>query len=545
MSTFASPYKITIPQNMALTEFVTEHWTKFPEKVAIVDSASGRRIKYGQLLTQIGTVAQELKARGVKEGEVVGIHLPNTPEYISTFQAVASLGAVNTTSNPLYTPTELAHQFRDSKAKYAITIPQLVDTVKAAAAESGVKDIWVLGAESGKFLLANDGVTKPKSGPLDPATKVVVLPYSSGTTGLPKGTMLSHLNLISNVEQCIGHPEFNVGLKQEDVCLGLLPQYHIYGMTFCSMTCMRLGTTLVSLPKFDPLHFLETMVKEKVTFAPLVPPIINFLARHPAVAKADLSALRIIFSGAAPLDAETQKTLQDRFKHVKACQGYGMTELSPVSHIPHPGKIKYGSVGLTVPNAVSKIIDESGKSLPPGEKNVGELCVKGPNTMLGYLNNLEATKKTIIDGFVHTGDVAWRDEDGYVYIVDRLKELIKSKGFQVAPAELEGLLLQHPLIMDAAVVGRTDARAGEVPVAFVVKKTAPIGNAPGSQELTAVTEQEVKDWVADKVAEYKQLANVIFVDAIPKSAAGKILRRLLKDKAEAAGKAAAPAAPMA
>lgn len=414
-----------------------------------------------------------------------------------------------------------------------MTTPPFYETVKAAAKESGVKDIWVLGTESGKFLHANDGKTAPKTaGPIDPASKLVVLPYSSGTTGLPKGTMLSHLNLIANVEQCIGNPEFNVGLRQDDVCLGLLPQYHIYGMTFCSMTCMRMGTTLVTMPKFDPQAFLETMAKHKVSYAPLVPPIINFLARHPLVDKADLSTLRIIFSGAAPLDGETQKTLQNRLKNVIAAQGYGMTELSPVSHIPKLDKVVYGSVGMTVPNAASKIIDESGKALPPGPQNVGELCVSGPNVMLGYLNNPSATAKTIIDGFVHTGDVAWRDEDGYVYIVDRLKELIKSKGFQVAPAELEGLLLQHPLIMDAAVVGRSDERAGEVPVAFVVKRTMAIGNAPGAQPLAELTAEDVKRFIGDKVAEYKQLADVVFIEAIPKSASGKILRRLLRDKAD-------------
>jgi acyl-CoA synthetase (AMP-forming)/AMP-acid ligase II len=206
-----------------------QHFETYGEKPALIDGMSGRKVTYRDLLFRIGTAAKGFAARGIRDGDVVGIHMPNMPEYIVAFQAAASLGAVNTTSNPLYTATELNHQFKDSNAKYCITVPAFLDTVKAAAKDSNVQDIFVVGEPSGSFLFENDGKSRPSSVPMDPKEKLLVLPYSSGTTGLPKGTMLSHYNLVANVQQMVGHPEFNVDLRNSDVCMGLLPMYHIYG----------------------------------------------------------------------------------------------------------------------------------------------------------------------------------------------------------------------------------------------------------------------------------------------------------------------------
>lgn len=277
--------------------------------------------------------------------------------------------------------------------------------------------------------------------------------------------------------------------------------------------------------------FLEGIQKYKISYAPLVPPIMAFMARHPVVQKFDLSSLRVVFSGAAPLDADTQSELQKRLPKARICQGYGMSETSPVTHVPYPGKNIPGSVGQPVANTSCRIVSiDNGRDLPPGPENVGELLIKGPQVMKGYLNNAAATTSTFDQhGWLKTGDIGWRDAEGNTYIVDRLKEFIKVKGFQVAPAELEGLLIGHPSLADAGVTSMKDERSGELPVAFVVKKQ---GLSPEAD--AALTETAVRDWLRPKVAEYKNPAAVIFTEAIPKSAAGKILRRVLKEQVPAA-----------
>lgn len=468
-----------------------------------------------------------LSMKGVKDGTVVCIHAPNMIDYSVLFHAVASLGGVLTTSNPLYQPRELAHQLRDSGASFIFTIGMFKDTAAAAAKElnGAIKDIWVIGEDSGNWIFApskEKQTTAIKSVSMDPADHLLALPYSSGTSGVPKGVQLTHTNLAANVAQCIDNEELNVGIGKDDNVLLILPSFHIYGMMF-SLTLTRVGATAAILPKFEPEMFLKAMQDHKISFAPLVPPIINFLARHPIVAKYDLSSLRTIFSGAAPLDAETQHLLEKRFPNTACLQGYGMTETSPVTFIPLRNKAVNGSVGRVVANGSYKIVDSDGTLLPSGKDNVGELCYKGPNVMKGYINNVAATEDMIKkDGFLYTGDLAYRDNDGNVFIVDRLKELIKVKGLQVAPAELEGLLLQHPNVADAAVIAMPDERSGELPVAFVVRKPDAVSQA--------VTEDNIKAFVAGKVAEYKQIAKVVYVNEVPKSAAGKILRRVLRDQ---------------
>lgn len=306
----------------------------------------------------------------------------------------------------------------------------------------------------------------------------------------------------------------------------MLPFQHIYGMVVVMLASLRAGATVVTLPKFDPAQFLSVMAEQRITWGPLVPPICLFLAKHPLVEQFDLSALRVIFSGAAPLDAETQAAAQRRL-HCKVVQGYGMTELSPVSHMSHPTEHKPGSCGFLLPNCEARLVDpDTGANLPAGLEQAGELWVRGPNVMQGYLGRPEATAETITeDGWLKTGDLVSVDEEGYYFVVDRLKELIKCKGFQVAPAELEGLLLEQSGVADAAVIPIPHDTKGEVPKAFVVRA----GDAAGE----ALTEESVAAALATRVAEYKALGAVEFVDAIPKSASGKILRRVLRE-AEAA-----------
>ena len=308
-----------------------------------------------------------------------------------------------------------------------------------------------------------------------------------------------------------------------DGYVAVLPFFHIYGMQVLMNMGLRVGVTLVTMPRFDLQQFLQLNQDHGLTFAYVAPPMVVALAKHPIVDQYDLSKLRTIFSGAAPLSAELATECAARLG-CEVIQGYGMTELSPVSHATPSGRFKPGSVGLTVPLTEVMVVDAlTGE--PGGVDATGELWVRGPQVMKGYLNNPAATAATIdAEGWLHTGDIAKVDADGHVYIVDRLKELIKFKGFQVPPAELEALLLTHPDVADAAVIGIPDDEAGEIPAGFVVLKD---GSDTSAEDIQA--------FVAERVATYKQIRQLTFVDAIPKSPSGKILRRVLRDQVASTG----------
>ena len=343
---------------------------------------------------------------------------------------------------------------------------------------------------------------------------VVVMPYSSGTTGLSKGVMLTHRNLVANLVQTAGV----ITLDDEESFVAVLPFFHIYGMQVLMNMGLAAGATIVTMPRFDLEQFLSLHQEHGLTRAFVAPPMVVALAKHPLVDQYDLSALKMVFSGAAPLSAELALECGARLG-CEVVQGYGMTELSPVTHATPTGGFVPGSVGVTVPNTELRIVDPVGQDLGVGED--GEVWVRGPQVMKGYLNNDVATKQTIDDeGWLHTGDVGHVNDDGHLFVVDRLKELIKYKGFQVPPAELEALLLTHPAIADAAVIGVLDDEAGEIPAAFVVLRP----DAEASAE-------DIQAFVAERVASYKQIRRLTFIDAVPKSPSGKILRRMLRDRA--------------
>jgi len=520
---FQSPFAAVEIASLPLTNFLFDHAATYPDKAALIDGPSGRTLTFGQLTGAIRLAAAGLAQRGFGKGDVFAIYLPNLPEYAIAFHAVATLGGIVTTINPLYTPQELAHQLTDSGASYLLTIPMFLDSAKKAAAESGqVKEIFVLGEAEGATpfanLLKSDGRLPAVT--IDPGVDVVALPYSSGAGGLLKGVMLTHQNLVANITQC-EHMEFDVGLelREDDVVLGLLPFFHIFGMAVIMSWALRRGATVVTMPRFDMEMFLNLLQKHKITYAHLVPPLIFGLANHPLVAKFDLSALRVIVSGAAPLSAALESAVRDRLG-VIVTQGYGLTEASPVTHFlsrQPAGRPKPGSIGALVPNTECKIADIDTQAAL-GVRQDGEIWVRGPQIMKGYLNQPEATDAMVDnDGWLHTGDIGFCDEDGYFWIVDRLKELIKYKGFQVAPAELEDMLRRHPAVIDVAVIGVPDQEAGEVPKALVVRKG----------ETSA---EELIDFVAGQVAPHKKIRAVEFVAEIPRSASGNILRRLLKDR---------------
>jgi acyl-CoA synthetase (AMP-forming)/AMP-acid ligase II len=439
---------------------------------------------------------------------VFAIYSPNLPEYAIVFHAVSLLGGIITTVNPMYTVEELTAQLKDAGARYLVTTPAFVEKAEKAARDAGVREVFVFG-ESFSSLL--DSPPDPPRVEIDPRHDVVVLPYSSGTTGLPKGVMLTHYNLVANILQT----EVVLGLTENDTVLGVLPFFHIYGMVVIMNMNLHVGATVVTMPRFDLEQCLELMQKYRVTFANVVPPIVLALAKSPVVDKYDLSRLRTIFSGAAPLGATLAQAAASRLR-CKVPQGYGLTETSPVTHATRPGDagLKPAGIGPPAPNTEVKIVDVATRAeLGPNQE--GEICIRGPQVMKGYLNRPDATAAMIdSDGWLHTGDVGFADSDGCFFIVDRVKELIKYKGLQIAPAELEAVLLGHPSIADAAVVPLADEEAGQVPKAFVVLKSH-------------ATADEIMGYVAERVAPYKKLRHVVITDQIPKSPSGKILRRIL------------------
>jgi len=506
---------VEIPE-LSLTDYVLETGTGYPDKPALIDGASGTVLSYGQLSAAVRSLAGGLKANGFAKGDVLALMAPNMPEYAVVMHAVGFAGGIVTTINPAYTQPEVHEQLRDSGAKILVTIPPLADLASAAAAGTDVADVYVLGDAAGaaKPLAGLYGEPLQAQVPVAP-DDVVALPYSSGTTGLSKGVMLTHRNLVANIAQTLGPAQ----IRPDEKIVAVLPFFHIYGMQVLMNSGLRAGATIVTLPRFDLEQFLRVHQDYKITRSFVVPPIVLALAKHPLVDQFDLSALKQIFSGAAPLKEDLARECGTRL-NCEVVQGYGMTELSPVSHITPQGWFKAGSAGVTAPSTKTRIIDPAtGEDLPPGED--GEITVLGPQVMKGYLNNPAATAATIDpDGWLHTGDIGHFDADGNLYVVDRLKELIKYKGFQVPPAELEAVLLAHPDVTDAAVVGLPDDEAGEIPVGYVVLR-------PGA----AAGPADIQQFVASQVATYKQIKRLEVIDAIPKSASGKILRRLLKERA--------------
>jgi acyl-CoA synthetase (AMP-forming)/AMP-acid ligase II len=517
----SSPHADVEIPDVALSTFLFADVDARSDKPAVVDLPTGRTVTYGELRDQVWRMAGGLSARGFGKGDTLAVFMPNAPEYAVAFHGTILTGGTVTTINPVYNAEEVAFQLEDAAARFLVTIPQALDIAREAASRVGLEEIFVAGEAEGISTLASLLDSDPFEGEadVDPMQDVAALPYSSGTTGHPKGVMLTHRNLVANLVQNQGA----LGVGPDDVFIGVLPFFHIYGMQVILNLGLQRGATIVTMPRFDLEGFLGAIQEHKVTRAYVVPPIALALAKHPVVDRYDLSSLELIMSGAAPLGAELEEACAARLG-CRVLQGYGMTELSPVTHVvPLDGKPKPGSIGPSLPNTESRVVDtESGQDVETGQR--GELWIRGPQVMAGYLNNEEATRETIDEeGWLHTGDVAIADEDGYFAIVDRVKELIKYKGFQVAPAELEALLVSHPAITDAAVIPVPDEEAGELPKAFVV-----LGGE--------ATPEEIMGYVADKVSTYKRIRQVEVVDEIPKSASGKILRRVLVDRERAAAR---------
>ncbi|CAN4098457.1 unnamed protein product [Withania somnifera] len=454
------------------------------------------------------------------------ILLPNSPEFVFAFLGASYLGAISTMANPLFTPAEVVKQAKASNAKIIVTQACHVNKVNDYASENDVQIVCIDSAPEGcvhfsELIQADEhDIPEVEIQPDD----VVALPYSSGTTGLPKGVMLTHKGLVTSVAQQVDGENPNLYIHSEDMMLCVLPLFHIYSLNSVLLCGLRVGAAILIMQKFDIVPFLELIQNYKVTIGPFVPPIVLAIAKSPMVDNFDLSSVRTVMSGAAPLGKELEDTVRAKFPNAKLGQGYGMTEAGPVlamclAFAKEPFEIKSGACGTVVRNAEMKIVDpDTGNSLPRNQS--GEICIRGDQIMKGYLNDSKATEGTIDkEGWLHTGDIGYIDNDDELFIVDRLKELIKYKGFQVAPAELEAFLLNHPNISDVAVVPMKDEQAGEVPVAFVVRSNG-----------STITEDEVKEFISKKVIFYKRIKRVFFVEAVPRSPSGKILRKDLRAK---------------
>ncbi|KAK6642219.1 hypothetical protein RUM44_013942 [Polyplax serrata] len=523
---------VKIP-NVPLHEFVFENLGQHEDKTAIECGYSGKKITFKELRKISEALADSFVNKfKLRKGDCFAIVLPNCPEYPALLLAASMSSLVSTTVNHNYTPVEISLQLRDTNSKLIFTTPE--NYQKCVEASSAIKmripivSIQVYPDSSHPTgSVSFSELTKKTSknfGSFDfRSDDDVVLPYSSGTSGLPKGVQLSHSNLIANIAQyqSVNELKANPNPETNQSCiLAILPMYHIYGMVVVTMDSLRDGGRLISLPRFEPKLFLETIVNKKTQILYLVPPLIFFLSNFPGLEAKHMEHVQHVVSGAAPCGSSDIAKILEKKKTVQVSQGYGLTETSPVITISHKDRMKkIGSVGYPLPMTTVKVVDmSSGHALPKGQK--GEIWVKGPQVMKGYLNRPEETQNIFDkDGWLKTGDVGYYDEEFDFYIVDRIKELIKVKGLQVAPAEIEEFIRAHPKVADVGVIGVNHPRHGEVPRAFVVVKDG-----------VNCKEEEIQNYVKEMLSAHKHLlGGVKFVNEIPKSGAGKILRKKLRE----------------
>jgi long-chain acyl-CoA synthetase len=517
----------------------------FPDKPAII--FLGKKITYRELGSLVNRFATALYNLGIRKGDVVGLYLPNMPQFVIAYYGALKIGAVATGISPLFVERELEFQLSDSEAKAIVLLDALFPRFKKVWEKTKVKFAIVarlgeympsLKAFLGKLLkkiptaevprqpnvyffkeLVEKTPEQPPSVEINPEEDLAVLQYTGGTTGLPKGAMLTHMNLVSNAIGCSAWLQAKRG---EDTGLSVLPFFHIYGMTVAMNFTIYAGATMVLLPRFDVVEVLKSIQKYKVTLFPGVPTMYALIVDHPEAKKYNLRSVKFCISGAAPLPPEVQKKFMEMTGAVLV-EGYGLTEASPVTHCnpldPTMKTVKIGSIGIPWPDTDAKIVDvETGtREMPVGE--VGELVVKGPQVMKGYWKRPEETSEVLRNGWLYTGDLGKMDEDGYFYITDRKKDLIKYKGYSVYPRELEDILYEHPAVKLAAVVGKPDPVSGEIPKAFIVLR-----------EGATATEQEIMKFVNERVAPYKAIREVEFRKELPMSMVGKVLRRVLKEE---------------
>ena len=511
------------PAGIFLHAAILDACRRFAERIALVDASLDppRRITYAEYGDLVDRLARGFVAAGLRPGEVIAIHLPNSWEFAAAYHAATLAGALPTPLNPAYREREIRHQLENSGAALLITHGALIQNVNLAGLPD-LRRVYVtrVAQPSAAYQDFNEllrPVTAAFPAPADPPERTLAaLPYSSGTTGLPKGVMLTHSNLVTNVFQFMA-PGESATFRPGEVLMGFLPLYHIYGLNVVLNPALIAGSTVVLMPRFDLERSLQLISSEGVTFLPLVPPIMNQYCRAAEAGRFPRDhRVRAVKSGAAPLAAELPRRFTS-LTRIPVRQGYGMTEASPVTHMGFLEEALYRPDSIGHPLALTdcRLLDDDG-----ADSEAGELVMRGPQFMLGYWRAPDATAGVLRDGWYFSGDVARRDAEGFYFIVDRRKEMIKYKGFPVSPAEIEAVLLEHPAIADCAVISRPDDDAGEIPCAFVVLRD-------GRQSDSAL-ERELAGHVAERLTGYKQPRQFQFVASIPRNPSGKILRRELR-----------------
>ena len=521
-----------VPLHEILTKTAKEH----PKKAAIAYVEN--EMTYAELDSLSDQFAGALAKLGVKKGDRVAVFLPNTPQFVIAYFGILKIGAVLTTISPLHKEREVEHQLSDSEAETIIALDTLYPIVDRVWRKTALKNAVVTSLEEYASKTANslskteqppnvysfqallkEKVSKPPQVRINPREDLAALQYTGGTTGTAKGAMLTHMNLVSNA---IAFAAWIKGTVAKETFLTALPLFHIYGMTTSMNVPISLAAKMVLLPRFDPIAALESIQKHRVTVFCGVPTMYSVLLANPDIGKFDLTSIRVCISGASPLPPQVQKKFMETTGGFLA-EGYGLTEASPVTHCSPVDRtmktVKVGSIGLPLPDTDARIFDaETGeKTLKPGE--TGELAVKGPQIMKGYWKKPEETANVLRGGWLYTGDIAKMDENGYFYITDRKKDLIKYKDYSVYPREIEDLLYEFPAVKLCAVVGKPDPMVGEIPKAYVVLK-----------EGAQATEEEITEFVKEKVAPYKAIREVEFRKELPLSAAGKVLKRVLQEE---------------
>ena len=510
------------PTGRFVHDVILESCREKNNKTALVDTSCGRRLSYAEYGSLVESLARGLVSAGLAPGEIVAIFLPNSWEFAITYHASTLAGGIPTLLNPSYREREIRYQLENSGAAILVTDAPLIENVNLAGLPA-LRRVFTTrhqrpGCEDFATLLrpASAELPEPRA---DSTQAIGALPYSSGTTGLPKGVMLSHHNLVTNVYQTVG-PNASP-LSTNDVMLCFLPLYHIYGLTVALTLSLTIGARLVLMPRFDAQKLCSLLTQEEVTMIPVVPPAINAMCQ---AAEAGIfprqHKVRWIKSGAAPLAPELARRMT-ALTGITVNQGYGMTEASPVTHVGFcepPEMNRPESVGQPLARTECRILNLTEEEVACGE--AGELVMRGPQFMLGYWKDPQATAAVLRDGWYFSGDIMRRDAEGFFYVLDRSKEMIKYKGFPVAPAEVEAVLLEHPAVRDCGVVAKPDLAAGEIPCAFVVLREGFDHSSNIDKQLCA--------FVADRLAHHKQPREIHFVDSVPRTPSGKILRRELR-----------------
>ena len=513
-------------QETSFHDLFLQDCQRYSDEVALICANTGREVTYKQVLATMDRMKCVLyHSFNVRKGKVVALMVPNTPEWVSLFHAIVGLGAIVSPINSMFNGSEVEKQLRLSNATAIIGVSHFETVINEAVKAIGTVTCCLL--DKSEELKAPSVAPLPSDYEVTRAPDdVIVLPFSSGTTGLPKGVQLTNRSLVSNLIQTDGAVTFS----PETVVLSVLPYFHIYGMVVVLHGVMHKGGRQVVMPKFDMEQYLKLLQQHRATHLFVAPPIMVGFVKHPMTKQIDTSCVKLVLSGAAPLGEEVQRMCEPLFPNATIGQGYGLTETSPVITVVEEGMKVYGSAGLLVADTEMRVVkvDDDGKAVKDlGYNEEGELWVRGPQVMKGYLRVEDNTVVFPEPGWFRTGDLVKVADDGNVYITDRIKELIKYKGYQVAPAELEAVIQTHPFVLECIVVGVMDKEEGagnEIPRAWVSLK-------PGlSEDDKAKAEAEIIKFVDEKVAPYKKLrGGVKIVDSIPKTASGKLLRRVVRD----------------